>query len=275
MLTFLFWNLNGKNLISSLAKLVVTHEVDILILAECNQQQLTPTNLLLELNPEGREAQFRSAPSQCDRIQIFTSFRKSYAMPVADDNKHFTMRKLTLPGCDEVLLVAAHLLSQLHASEDTLYAEAIKFAEKIRHTEIALGHSRTIVVGDLNMNPFSNGVVAASGLHGVMTQEIARKQQRKFQEVTYPYFYNPMWRYFGESTNSPSGTYYYDKSGQVCYFWNIFDQVLIRPDLLSKWDDKSLQILTSNGQQSFLTAKGLPDTKNFSDHLPLLFRLNL
>ncbi len=273
MLTFLFWNLNGKNLISSLAKLVVTHEVDILILAEC----IDPQNLVQSLNLIGREAQFHHLPSSLPkhRIQIFTSFRKSYAIPVAEDNKHYTMRKLTLPGCDEVLLVAAHLLSQFHAKEDTLYAEAIKFAEKIRRTETELGHSRTIVVGDLNMNPFSNGVVAARGLHGVMTQKIARKQQRTVQEEAYPYFYNPMWRYFGERANSPPGTYYYDKSRHVCYFWNIFDQVLIRPDLLSQWDDKSLQILTSNGQQSFLTAKGLPDTINFSDHLPLLFRLNL
>jgi hypothetical protein len=266
MLTFLFWNLNGKNLISSIAKLVVNHNVDILILAECNLE-LTPANLLRTLNPD--------VPDKYNHIQIFTSFRKSWVMPVAEDNKHYIMRTITLPGRDEVLLVAAHLLSQLHAKEDTLYAEAIKFAEKIRHTEIALGHSRTIVVGDLNMNPFSNGVVASSGLHGVMTQAIARKKQRKFQEVTYPYFYNPMWRYFGESADSPSGTYYYDKSGQVCYFWNIFDQVLVRPDLLNQWDDESLQILTSDGQQSFLTPKGLPDTKNFSDHLPLLFKLNL
>jgi exonuclease III len=275
MLTFLFWNLNGKNLISSLDKLVVTHEVDILILAECNHPELIPGNLLLALNSGGQDAQFHYVPDKYNYIQIFTSFPKSYVMPVAEDNKHYTMRRITLPGRDEVLLVAAHLLSQLHAKEDTLYAEAIKFAEKIRSTETELGHSRTIVVGDLNMNPFSNGVVAARGLHGVMTQKIARKKPRTVQKEAYPYFYNPMWGYFGESTNSPPGTYYYDKSGHVCYFWNIFDQVLVRPDLLSQWDDESLRILTSNGQQSFLTAKGLPDTINFSDHLPLLFRLNL
>jgi exonuclease III len=272
MLTFLFWNLNGKNLISSLAKLVVTHNVDILILAECTYN----ANLMPALNPEGQKAEFHYAPGKCDRIQIFTRFSKSFIEPITEsESKRYTIRKLTLPDKDEVLLVAAHLLSQLHAKEDNLYAEAIKFAEKIRRTETELGHSRTIVVGDFNMNPFSNGVVAARGLHGVMTQKIARKQQRTVQEEAYPYFYNPMWRYFGERANSPPGTYHYDKSGHVCYFWNIFDQVLIRPDLLDRWDDTSLQILTSNGIQSLLTRNDLPDKTNFSDHLPLLFRLNL
>ncbi|NKB18146.1 MAG: hypothetical protein HC770_08835 [Pseudanabaena sp. CRU_2_10] len=146
---------------------------------------------------------------------------------------------------------------------------------KIRRVEAELGHSRTIVVGDLNLNPFSNGVVSARGLHGVMTQGIARKEDRKIQGRVYPFFYNPMWKHLGDRANSPPGTYHYRKSDHVCYFWNIFDQVLVRPALLDLWDEESLQILTGDGQQSFLTPSGFPNAKSFSDHLPLLFRLNL
>ena len=43
MLTFLFWNLNGKPLQHTLAKLAARHQVDVLILAEC---VITPPVLL-------------------------------------------------------------------------------------------------------------------------------------------------------------------------------------------------------------------------------------
>ncbi len=261
-------------MISSLVQLVVTHNVDILILAECTHTQLFPDNILLALNPEGQKAEFHYAPSKCDRIQIFTRFSDSFVKPISESER-YTLRRLTLPGRDALLLVAAHLLSQLHAKESTLIFEVGQFAEEIRRTEKELGHSRTIVVGDLNMNPFSDGVVSASGLHGVMTQEIARKKLRTVQGRDYPFFYNPMWRCLGGSTIAPAGTYYYRSSDHVCYFWNTFDQVLIRPDLLDQWDDTSLQILTNDGTQSLLMPNALPDKTNFSDHLPLLFRLNL
>jgi hypothetical protein len=50
--------------------------------------------------------------------------------------------------------------------------------------------------------------------------------------------------------------------------------VLLRPDLLPYFDNESLEILTSDGEQSLLSANGLPDTSVASDHLPLVFGLN-
>ena len=88
------------------------------------------------------------------------------------------MRLLTLPVRQELLLVCAHLQSPLHAKELTLYGEAEMFAEENRQAELRLGHRRTVVVGDLNMNPFDNGLVSATALHGVMSKQIARRETR-------------------------------------------------------------------------------------------------
>ena len=51
------------------------------------------------------------------------------------------------------------------------------------------------------------------------------------------------------------------------------DQVLVRPDILEKWDDSDLHILTSTGKISLLDKNGHPDRARFSDHLPLTFAL--
>jgi len=84
-----------------------------------------------------------------------------------------------------------------------------------------------------------------------------------------------MWGHFGDGSIGPPGTYYDDRSGHVAYFWNMFDQVLVRPDLLDYFATEDVQILTDDGLEALLTRNGRPDSTMASDHLPLLFRLDL
>ncbi|WP_211204018.1 hypothetical protein [Chloroherpeton thalassium] len=109
----------------------------------------------------------------------------------------------------------------------------------------------------------------------MMTRKLVEKEKRIVQGKTYPYFYNPMWGHFGESLPTPSGTHYHARSEQVVFFWNMYDQVLIRPALFPYFDSKDLLILTSDGKNSLLTSTGTPDIQNGSDHLPILFKLNI
>ena len=84
-----------------------------------------------------------------------------------------------------------------------------------------------------------------------------------------------MWNRFGDNTGGPPGTYYYERSEHLCYFWNIFDQVLVRPDLLNLFPNQELSILSDIGGETLLSPKGLPDKAIGSDHLPVLFKLDL
>jgi hypothetical protein len=125
------------------------------------------------------------------------------------------------------------------------------------------------------MNPFESGVVGAEGLHAVMDQRIARKISRTVRGEEKFFFYNPMWSYLGDYPSGPPGTYYYSSSRQVNFFWNMFDQVIIRPELLEFFDQGSLRILTLAGSTNLLNSSGVPDTKISSDHLPIMFGLEL
>ena len=78
-----------------------------------------------------------------------------------------------------------------------------------------------------------------------------------------------------ESLREAGGEYHYVKSVHKNFFWNMFDQVLIRPELLSSFSHDSLQILTAIGNTSLLSKNGRPNLKVASDHLPLLFTLQL
>jgi hypothetical protein len=134
------------------------------------------------------------------------------------------------------------------------------------------GHSHTIVVGDLNVNPFEAPVASAGGLHGVMDSRVAEREVREIRGRVYPMFYNPMWGFLGDRTPGPPGTYYRSSSESVNYFWNTYDQVLVRPALMTHLSD--VRILDSDGTESLLTPHGVPDDVSGSDHLPILFRLD-
>lgn len=90
----------------------------------------------------------------------------------------------------------------------------------------------------------------------------------------YRMFYNPMWRFFGDGCPGPPGTYYYWRAEHECAFWYMFDQVLLRPDLLRYFSDPDLEVLTTDGVSSFLRPDGTPDPEAASDHLPVLIRLS-
>lgn len=82
-----------------------------------------------------------------------------------------------------------------------------------------------------------------------------------------------MWAHFGDRTDGPPGTHFYRSGEPILYFWNMFDQLLIRPALMEALE--FVRILDTDGQDTLLAASGIPDKNNVSDHLPLLFALDL
>jgi hypothetical protein len=277
MLTFLFWNLKSRNA-GILASLVRQHRVDVLILAEC---PMLPATVLLALNRP--RVEFFYAPSNCYKIHLYTRFSDEFVRPVRrPDNRviqgdDFSIRRLALPGRKEVLLCAVHFPSKLRQKpiDQTIYTT--QFARVLAEAEESVAHTRTVLVGDLNMNPYDDGVVTTAGLHAVMTRRIALKESRRFKFESNLYFYNPMWSHFGEKKEGHAGTFYLPSPKARADFWNVYDQVLVRPDLLPYFRDEDVAILWQDraANVSLLKPDGSPNGKEISDHLPILFRLTV
>ena len=64
--------------------------------------------------------------------------------------------------------------------------------------------------------------------------------------------------------DKPGGSY---ASGFLAS-WNVYDQLLLRPSVMAMLEE--IRVLDSDGEQSLLTAKNLPDDNAGSDHLPLI-----
>jgi hypothetical protein len=272
MLTFLFWNLNRKRLETSVARLAQRHQVDAVILAEV--PEIAVDEMLFTLNSE-KDSRYHYVPvPECFRIRLFLSAPLHRSKNLLSDN-HFVIQEF-VSNHGGIIVVAVHMPSQLRYQPATLNSRLRRLARQIRSLEQGEGHRRTIVFGDFNLNPFDSALVEADGLHGVMTKQIARQRERKVGGVNQPFFYNPMWRFLGDSTPGPPGSFFYRDNEDICFFWNILDQVLIRPDLLDTWCDDDLQLLTGDGVVDFWTEEGgMATGAGVSDHLPLLFRFDL
>jgi hypothetical protein len=262
---FLFWNINRKPLAGLVAELADIHRVDVIILAECDD----PGTILSSLN-RSAEAGFHSAPSLCERIVMCTRFSPEFLHPVFETER-VSIRGLALPARAPVLLAAVHLPSKLRWSAESQAVECGELARSIEREERKAGHTRTILVGDFNLNPFEAGL--AGGLSSVMTRRVASGVARTVQGREYRFFYNPMWNHFGDARSDTAGSYFYDTAEHVNHYWHLFDQVLLRPELAMRFDPNQLCIVKTVGTHSLVRTDGRPDRANGSDHLPLLFEV--
>lgn len=271
MMTFLFWNIKRNPIQEIIGDIVEAHEVDFVILAECNVGEVT---LLRELNRNNSTFSV-SGPAR-GKIHVYVRFPKNWLRALRT-TLDLSICQLENPITNsKTIIAAAHLPSKRHYGTDELANIAFESREEIESVEREVCHSNTIVVGDLNMNPFEKGVVSFGGFHSVMDKKVALKGSRVVRGKRRGFFYNPMWSLMGDESCGPPGTFYYnDSSSLQNFYWNTLDQVLLRPSLIPRFPENELRVITEVDSYSLVSDSGIPKSRAFSDHLPLLFKVDI
>lgn len=272
MLTVLFWNLGRRPCETFCANLARRHSVDILVLAECVDSLAVGTSL--RRIGTTRPLNHHPMANSC-RVSVFSRFPPPEFSEVESAGRYAVLR-LSRPPHPPLLLVAMHALSGRSASllEQDEELRAIRGRVAEIEDQPSHAHTRTLLIGDLNADPFDRRVTAAIGLHAVGDRRIAEQGSRRIGGRAYRYFYNPMWGFLGRQHPDPRGTYFYRKGKPDDRFWHTFDQVLLRPSLLPYFSDGDVAILRDDGAgTSFQSADGRPNKKVASDHFPVLVRL--
>jgi exonuclease III len=272
MMSFLFWNVMKNDLRTLIAKAVAERAVDVLLLAESGVRDRDMAAALR--NATG--CKYAALSFDTDKVRLFTRLPEDRWVRRQTDalSARMAIWSVAVGRPPGILLAAMHFVSKNNSSQGEQGMLAVELAKEISRVENAVGHDRTLVVGDLNMNPFEEGVIGAPALHAVMTKKLAERKERLVQGTPYRFFYNPMWGFFGDRTTGPPGTYYHRSASVGDLFWHMLDQVLLRPSLMDRLRD--LKILDTIGGEGLLThPAGLPRNTACSDHLPLAFRLKL
>jgi endonuclease/exonuclease/phosphatase family metal-dependent hydrolase len=263
----IFWNVNKNIAINQLiCDLMVESQCDIISLAEYIDNTESLLCLLAKIG-----LRFYAYPCiGCKRITILSKYDVNQIEQLADDN-FYTLKRFPHSDLGSIIIAFVHFPSKLHA-EDVDYIElACSLRNDIENIETRLDDRKTIIVGDFNMNPFENGMTSAAALHSIPWAKQAQKLKRVIRDRTYYFFYNPMWNLLGDYI-PPAGSFYYQKSISNCIYWNIFDQVNIRPCLIDNFDVSKIKFITQIKELVLTKHSGIPDS-NISDHLPLYFEL--
>ena len=269
MTVLMFWNIAKRDLSREIGEACREHRVEVLILAEC---ELSTKEMLIGLNGDGIGRYSEATSPVPSRVRFFTNLPKRCLRPISDDNK-VSIRSLQPPLGKEIIIAAAHLSSKLHAEPIDQLHGASMMREMIMRAEEKARHRHTIVIGDLNMNPFEAGMVGANGFHAMCDKNVASKGSRVVQGKEYDFFYNPMWSRLGDDSGGPPGTYYFNNGGSLInHFWETFDQILLRPELLPFYKSDGLKVLDRIADKPLLK-NGVIDGRSYSDHLPLVTEL--
>lgn len=271
-LKILFWNINkkGNEAIEKIKN--VTEEVDILLLCESNiKDDLIESELKLKRIP------FKSDFDFSDLTPKLYSNLKAGILEHYSNSPSKRLSFYTLKTVDfgEIILAGIHFPSKLYYDGNSQLNIAVSYNKWIKDIEKLRSHKRTIVIGDFNMNPFEEGMIQPSGFNSTLSSKIAKSGQRTFHYCKYDFFYNPMWNWLGDKEHNSGkdklpGSYYFKTSSDANQiFWNMFDNVIIRPEIIDTIDYTTLKIL------EVFDMDNTNDNVKFTDHLPLTFNLKI
>ena len=269
--TFLFWNIHKKMILDTVVQLAHNEAVDVLILAE---SIISTAEMVAALSSSQARHYYYAGAGVSDHIQVYTRFPTRLCRPIWDEGG-LSAYGLSPPVGQDIVFIAAHLSSKLHQTDDEQALACSRLREFIDRVEQEQGHHRTVLIGDLNMDPFESGLTGSEGLHAIMDRQIAGRNIRRVKGLNRHFFYNPMWSLLGDLSPGPPGTYYYPGSGIVELFWHTFDQVLLRPELIYSFRPETLRVIDKSQQLRLVTAKGRPDKNHGADHLPISLTLHL
>ncbi len=266
MVRFLFWNVQGgTSLTELLAAGFAAGEFDVLVLAEAGGvgdlvSATAALGVAVEEDPGPEDPANAKAP-----VRMFV---RSNAVVVEGSlwqawrERYFLLRV----GGTPVVVAAVHLPSKLHAKPDDQRLACVDLVLRIVELE-AEWQAPAIVVGDLNLNPYETGARVADALHAFMAADSLPPEGRLVRGKMRRGFYNPMWSLFGDRSPGPPATYH-RRGGADSTDWEMFDQVMVRPELVSRLHH--VEILSTLAGRPLGDKMSRPAS---SDHFPIRFVL--
>lgn len=258
---YLFWNTyQNKDINDILCELIIENDISMVLLAE----YVADANELVE-KLTSQNTEMREYVSCSERIRMFGKVENVEGRL---DTDHSVIRIIN----NKDILCCVHLNSKIYSGHEGHREILIeRIIRDIYDVEQELDTENTIIVGDFNTNPYDSCLVDARYFHGLPVYEEAKKKTRTIAGKEFYMFYNPMWNLLGDF-NQPYGTYYHSGNDTVNTYWNIYDQVIIRPALRERFVKESLMIIKETKTRFLLDHKGHPN-KRISDHLPIIFEI--
>lgn len=261
---------DGSPLLNALNTIIEDEPIDVLAFAE--YQEFSDALKELLVNKKNYSCVERLSTKQ-EKVEVYYN-SQNVSIEIARNGERATALKLKSQSTGkEINGFFCHLRSKYLTESPEQRELAVSYMEEVVDYEEFVKNDNTFICGDFNMSPYEEGMVFARGFHSIMDSEVVREHtSRNYGLKSYKTFYNPMWGLAGDLNGVP-GTYYYKESRASEYYWYIFDQVILRPSIISYFDKSKLRVVTRMGEHNLLDTQGKVNL-DYSDHLPICFTLN-
>lgn len=250
-------------------QVILENNVDVLALAEA--EKLDINSLINSLKLHGYRWK---TVEVCPGPDIRLLAKREVSISVHIEDKRFSSYKL-FSGQTMYLLHVVHLHSSLHLAESARYDKILNVSRVLKKIEDDLFRNeeyKSMIVGDFNLQPYSRGVSGIYGFNATMSACKAMKKSRIVDGETKYFYFNPVWKLMGDNRNV-QGTYYNNNDQQgKSIFWYSFDQLLIRPYFIEKFNWNYFDIVEQTKDFQFIRHEVI-DKHQYSDHLPLKFEI--
>lgn len=268
---FLLWNVRRKPLDSLVQNLVRQHNIDVVLLVE---YAFGVSQLPFLLLNDGLVKRISSP-----KFGVFVRNTHGLRLFRYRLGKRANLWSWVPPSGRAGTVALLHGFDRRNYDDSTRRAFFRRVAEAVQRREGKAQHQRTIIAGDFNADPFDSAIAAVDGLHALGVRAIKMQASRAVSGAAGPmdFFYNPMWRAYGQQPSSEAGAATHHWLGRWAHElgWHMLDQVVLRPGESSRFPEDQIRILTEVGGISLVTAEGVPDSQTASDHLPVVFHWNL
>lgn len=257
----LFWNINKKDNADLALACMREQEVGIAAFAEFSGTEFSDAVLRsYGYHPIGYGG--------CDKVKIFT--RESIEILECFEQSRFTVLPMKM-GEIYFVVAAAHLVDRRSSTDSESRLIDIRAMMRVVHGyESKLSIKKTIIIGDLNANPYDKELLHPNAFNAMLFKGIVRnKSTRTWRGNEYPFLYNPTIHWLSEESENYGSVYY--SSDYTSPVWNCYDQALVSLPLMDSIS--SYSYLKKIGDED-LIAKVRPNSK-ISDHLPLLVDIEL
>ena len=179
MALLIFWNTNGRDNGMAIGHLCREYDVDIVLLAET---ETGSARLVTEVNRGCASGRGEHSGNCRDGRAAIRGTHPLSARHGPATVRRRSRENAGIAAADRpvpLLIVAAHLPSKIvDPGQKSRNTGSSAYGRISRRRRLHLGHRNTVVIGDLNVNPFEDALTAADGLHGVMDKAVARRPAR-------------------------------------------------------------------------------------------------
>ena len=261
----LFWGVNNRDLTSYVCSLADATGADVIVL---NENRIPGDETLCALQAKVSSDYYAPHPASEERFHCFCR-RRGLDLSEVHSGFRMSVRRFRVAS-HRLLLAFIHGVDMRNYDTETRQSFVHELSTDLSFVKEQQGTNRLVMIGDFNMNPYERGMNLAAGLNAMMTKACVEPGVRRHLNKDYDFYYNPMWSLFGDGSEGPAGTVY-DTSNQGPYGWSMLDQAILNHSVVDMFEE--VKILTEAGLHSLMNDKGHPDSRNVSDHFPILLTL--